>query len=188
MTDQQILEGLRQNDRKTVEYVYKTLAPPIFKHVLTNSGTRDDGKDVFQETFIKVLKNLKEGKYNDNNKFEAYFIRIARNTWIDHLRANNTHFVGDDDFLLERADSDEEAFAQLLLKDNRLEALSIVWKTWDDTDCQRRLNAFHFEDKSTQEIANTEGVEQNTLLQQLRRCRQKLFKLVSKQLESPTKK
>jgi RNA polymerase sigma factor (sigma-70 family) len=188
MTDQEIIKGLRQNDKKTIEYVYKTLAPPIFKYILKNSGTRTDGDDVFHETFIKVLTNLQNGKYNDNNKFEAYFIQIARNTWIDHLRANKPYYAGDNDFLLERADEDDdEAFAQLLLKDNRMEALLTVWKTWDDTDCQRRLNAFHFEDKSTQDIANTEGVERNTLLQQLRRCREKLFKLVSRHLKTQTK-
>ena len=164
--------------------MYKTLAPPILKHVLSNSGTRDDGKDVFQETFIKVLKNLKEGKYNDNNRFEAYFIRIARNTWIDHLRERKRP----GDLPPDPIDPDDGDLTGLLLKDSQLEALSIVWETWNDTDCQRRLKAFHFEDKSTKEIADTEGVEQNTLLQQLRRCRQKLFKLVSKQLESPTKK
>lgn len=184
MTDQEILRGLRQNDRKTMEYLYKTLGPPIYKHVSSNNGTTDDGKDVFHETFIKVLKNVLENKYTDNNKFEAYFIQIARFTWTDHHRANNTHFVGDDDFLLEKADeSDEEALMQLILHDNRLEALSVVWQSWEDTECHRRLNAFHYENKSTQEIANTEGVEQNTLLQQLRRCRMKLFKLVSQQLE-----
>ena len=189
MTDQAILSGLRQNDRKTIEYLYKTLSPPIYKYVLTNSGTREDGQDVFQQTFIKVLKNLQDGKYNDNNKFEGYFIQIARNTWIDYLRTNRTtYYVGDDDLLLERAtDSDEEAFAQLLLKDNRLDALAHVLKSWADTDCQRRITAFHFEDKSTQEIADNEGVERNALLQRLHKCRKKLFILVSQQIKSPNK-
>lgn len=188
MTDQAILLGLRQNDRKTIEYIYKTLSPPITKYVLTNSGTREDGQDVFQYTFIKVLKNLQDGKYNDNNKFEAYFIQIARNTWIDYLRTNKaTYYVGDDDHLLERAtDSDEDALAQLLLKEKSLDALAQVLKSWDDTDCQRRIIAFHFEDKSTQEIADTEGVERNTLLQRLHKCRKKLFKLVSQQLKPPS--
>jgi RNA polymerase sigma factor (sigma-70 family) len=184
MTDQDIIKGLQQNDRVTITYIYKTLGPPIYKHVLDNRGSRQDGDDVFQETFIKVLRNVQEGKYRDDNKFEAYFIQIARFTWIDQLRGNNTHWVGDDNFLLERADnSEEDALMQLVLRDRRLEALDTVWKSWDDTDCYRRLNAFHYEDKSTQAIARTEGVEQNTLLQQLRRCRQKLFKLVSQELK-----
>ena len=165
MTDQEILTGLRQNDRKIMEYLYKTLAPPIFKHVLSNNGTKDDAKDVFQETFIKVLKNIQEDRYTDNNKFEAYFIQIARYTWTDHFRTNKTHFVGDDDFLLERADeSDEDALMQLILHDNRLETLSTVWQSWEDTDCHQRLSAFHFEGQSTQKIADTEGIAQNTLL------------------------
>lgn len=184
MTDQDIIKGLQQNDRVTTNYIYKTLGPPIYKHVLDNSGSRQDGDDLFHETFIKVLIKVREGKYREENKFEAYFIQIARFTWIDHLRGKNTRWVGDDDFLLERAcESEEEALIQLVLHDNRLDALDVVWKSWDDTECHRRLNAFHYEDKSTKEIADTEGVEQNTLLQQLRRCRLKLFKLVSQKLK-----
>jgi RNA polymerase sigma factor (sigma-70 family) len=184
MTDQDIIKGLQQNDRVTTNYIYKTLGPPIYKHVLDNSGSRQDGDDLFHETYIKVWRNVQAGKYRDDNKFEAYFIQVARFTWIDHLRGNNTHWVGDDNFLLERADnSEEDALMHLVLRDRRLEALDTVWKSWDDTDCHRRLNAFHYEDKSTKEIAHTEGVEQNTLLQQLKRCRQKLFKLVSQELK-----
>ena len=184
LTDQEIFTGLRQHDRATTEYVYKTLAPPIFKYVLSNSGTREEAKDLFQETYIKVLKRMQEGKYNHQEKFEAYFITIARNTWIDYLRAKK-HRPGpsDDDLLLQRADeSDEEALLQLLLHDRRLEALHRVWQGWEDSDCRRILQAFHYDNIRTKDIANTEGIPQNTLLQRLFKCRSKLFRLVSKQL------
>jgi RNA polymerase sigma factor (sigma-70 family) len=184
MTDQEIINGIRQRDRKISEHVYKTLGPPIFKYVLTNSGTKDDAMDVFQDTFIKVLNKIEQGNYKDENKFEAYFIQIARYTWIDKIRdTKKDPFVSDSDTLLERADEgDEDALMELILHDKRLEVLDIVWQSWDDTDCRRRLNAFHYEDKSTQEIADTEGVSQNTLLQQLRRCRKKLFILIQGKL------
>jgi RNA polymerase sigma factor (sigma-70 family) len=185
MTDREIFAGLSQNDKATTEYVYKTLAPPIFKYVLSNNGTRDEAKDLFQETYVKVLKKIRDEKYNHQEKFEAYFITIARNTWIDQLRTKKRRLaVGDEDALLQRADdSGEEALLQLVLHDKRLEALHGVWEAWEDTDCRRILQRFHYDNTRTKDIALSEGVSQNTLLQRLFKCRSKLFRLVSQRVE-----
>jgi RNA polymerase sigma factor (sigma-70 family) len=188
MTNLEIITGISQNDRKTAQYVYKTLAPAIFKYVLSNSGTHDEAKDVFQETYLKVLKKIQDGRYSHQEKFEAYFITIARNTWLDHLKAKkNRNWIQDDDLLLQRADeADPEALLQLLLHDKRMEALQSVWNTWEDTDCRRILQRFHYENIRTKDIAHEEDTSQNTLLQRLFKCRSKLFRLVSIQIEKPT--
>jgi RNA polymerase sigma factor (sigma-70 family) len=180
MTDQQILQGLEQNDRGAIAYVYKTMAPPIFKYVLNNNGSREDGKDLFQDAFVRVLKNVHDGKYTNMGKFEAYFIQIAKNIWIDRLRKEKQmRVVGEDDTLLQLADdNDEEAILQLVAHDQRLEKLMQAWNAWNGTDCHRRLNAFHFEKHSTQQIATAEQVPLGTLLKRLHDCRKKLFKLV----------
>ena len=184
MNDRQIYMGLRQNDRATTEYVYKTLAPPVFKYVLSNNGSREEAKDLFQETYIKVLHRIQEGKYTDFDKFEAYFITVARNTWIDQLKLKkNKVLVDPGDSLWQRADdSDEDALLQLVLHDRRLEALHTVWDTWTDTECRRILHQFHYEQVRTKDIAAAENVAQNAILQRLFKCRSKLFKLVQKHL------
>jgi RNA polymerase sigma factor (sigma-70 family) len=186
MTDKEIVNGLSQNDRNTIAYIYKTLAPATFKYVLNNSGTREDAKDLFQDVFIKTLNNVQTGKYDHREKFEAYFFRIARNTWIDDIRKRkNNHSVDDDDFLLQLADeSDEDALVKMIVHDKRLDALSVVWDSWDDTECHRRLKAFHYDGVKTKDIADTEGVKQGTLLKQLFDCRKKLFRLVSRELKN----
>jgi DNA-directed RNA polymerase specialized sigma24 family protein len=177
MTDREIFEGLSRQDRTTTEYVYKTLAPPIFKYVLSNNGTREEAKDLFQETYIKVLQKIQDDQYRHREKFEAYFI--------DHLRVKKRRVaVGDNDFLLQRADeADEDALLQLILHDARLEALHQVWNVWEDTDCRRILQRFHYDNIRTKDLAISEETSQNTLLQRLFKCRSKLFRLVSRQLE-----
>ena len=138
MTDQQIILGLRQNDRQTTEYIYKTMGPSVLRYILSNSGTRDDAKDFFQEAFIKVLMNVRGGKYDSRQKFEGYFMTIAKNTWLDNLRRKKEKYVDDDDdSLLKLADdSDEEALLQLILHDKRLDVLNTVWES--DTWCTPR--------------------------------------------------
>jgi RNA polymerase sigma factor (sigma-70 family) len=184
MNDREILTGLVQNDQFVTQYVYKTLAPPLFKFVLSNNGSKEDAKDIFQETYLKVLLNIRERRYTDKDKFEAYFLTIARNTWLDHLRARKNGLAPlDYDALLEQADtSDSDALIQLVLHDKRMDALHRVWGTWEDTDCRRILHNFHYEHQRTKDIALTEQITQNTLLQRLFKCRQKLFRLVEQQL------
>ena len=43
-------------------------------------------EDVFQDTFIKVIKSLRDGKYRDDGKFLSWVVRIAHNLIIDHFR------------------------------------------------------------------------------------------------------
>ena len=186
MTDQQIILGLRQNDRQTTEYIYKTMGPSVLRYILSNSGTRDDAADYFQEAFIKVLLNIRDGKYKSQEKFEGYFMTIAKNTWLDNLKKKKGKHVDDDDnSLLKLADdSDEEALLQLILHDKRLTVLNTVWEsdTWQGTECHRILNAQYFEKKRTKSIADTEGVPLGTILPKLATCKKKLFAIVSKLL------
>lgn len=49
----------------------------------------DLADDIFQDTFIKVVKNLRLGKYNDEGRFLSWVIRIAHNLIMDHYREIN---------------------------------------------------------------------------------------------------
>jgi RNA polymerase sigma factor (sigma-70 family) len=185
MKDREIISGFRQNDPETLSYAYKTLAPAVFKYVLANSGTQEEAKDVFQESCLRVLIRIKDARFDPQCKFEAYFFTVARNTWIDHLREKQKqNIVGNDDLLWQQADeSDEDAKIRLLLHDRRLEALDQAWNSWDDSDCQRILRQFHFEQIRVKDIALNEKIAQNTVLQRLYKCRVKLFRLVSKHID-----
>ena len=48
---------------------------------------RDVADDIFQETFIKAVRVIDEGRYTDNGKFLSWILRIAHNQVIDHFRA-----------------------------------------------------------------------------------------------------
>lgn len=166
-------------------HIYKTLAPPVFKYVLSNSGTREEAKDLFQEAYLKVLNNVQSERYRDQDKFEAYFFTIVRNTWIDYLRRKRKHQpLQLDETLWQSAEAaEEDALVQLVLHDQRLNALHNAWQQWADTNCRRILQRFHYDQIRTKDIAQEEGISQNTLLQRLFKCRTKLFRLVQSQLD-----
>ena len=55
-----LLEGIRQNDTDTLEYIYKKFYPSIRNFIILNSGCDADAKDIFQEIIIVVYRKLKK--------------------------------------------------------------------------------------------------------------------------------
>jgi RNA polymerase sigma-70 factor (ECF subfamily) len=58
----------------------------IFSSIMVVVKNKALAEDIFQDTFFKVIQNLKRGQYNEEGKFLPWVIRIARNLIIDHFR------------------------------------------------------------------------------------------------------
>lgn len=61
----------------------------IFNFIKSKVLDVDTAEDLFQDTFIKVIKTLKTGTYNEQGKFLPWVMRIAHNLVIDFFRKNN---------------------------------------------------------------------------------------------------
>ena len=61
----------------------------IFNFINSKVNDRDAAEDIFQDTFIKVIRTLKGGQYNEEGKFLPWIMRIAHNLVIDFFRKNN---------------------------------------------------------------------------------------------------
>lgn len=127
-------------------------------------------EDLFQETFIKIIRNLKRGKYNEEGKFLPWAIRIARNMAIDYFRKMKrmptiTGSDGDDVFrkIKLAVDNKEE---QII----RTEKESMVRSFIDKLPPEQRqvLILRHYGDLSFKEIAEMTGVSINTALGRMR--------------------
>ncbi|HYW94100.1 MAG TPA: sigma-70 family RNA polymerase sigma factor [Bacteroidales bacterium] len=83
----EIIDGIRRRDNRVLRYVYKAHFPAIAKLVLTNSGTEEDAKDVFQEALIVVFRNIREkSDFELKSGFQTYIYSICRLLWLKHLR------------------------------------------------------------------------------------------------------
>jgi len=58
----------------------------IFSFIYSKIKDRDLADDIFQETFVKVIKTLKKGTYSDEGRFLSWVMRIAHNLIVDHFR------------------------------------------------------------------------------------------------------
>src|SRR3970282_2604705 len=60
----------------------------IYGFIYSKISDRDISNDIFQDTFIKVIKTLKSNSYNEEGKFLPWVMRISHNLIIDHYRKN----------------------------------------------------------------------------------------------------
>ena len=61
----------------------------IFNFINSKINNREISEDIFQDTFIKVIRTLKNGSYNEEGKFLPWVMRIAHNLVIDFFRKSN---------------------------------------------------------------------------------------------------
>ncbi|MCX6330574.1 MAG: RNA polymerase sigma factor [Bacteroidia bacterium] len=85
-SDKSIIEGIRCQDDKTLNWLYDNYFQAVKKHVLNNSGTGDDVSDVFQDSIIILYNQVKENTLNLTTDLKGYFFGIARNVWNNQRR------------------------------------------------------------------------------------------------------
>lgn len=85
-SDQELVKRFIQGDQLSIEVLINRHKKKVYTYIILIVKNQQLAEDIFQDTFIKVIRSLKEGKYKDNGKFVSWVIRIAHNLTIDHFR------------------------------------------------------------------------------------------------------
>ena len=170
ISDQALVKQYLQGNEACLEMLINRHKDRLFTTIILIVKDSYIAEDLFQETFIKIIRNLKRGKYNEEGKFLPWAIRIARNMAIDYFRKMKrmptvTNSDGEDVFrkIKIAVDNREE---QLI----RTEKENIVRKVIDQLPEEQRqvLILRHYGDLSFKEIADMTGVSINTALGRMR--------------------
>lgn len=85
--DQSIIEGLVNNQRDTIELVYRKYLGKIVTYVKRNNGDEDEAKDLFQEALVSIYKRAKDNTFELRCPFEAYLLLVCKSKWINVLNS-----------------------------------------------------------------------------------------------------
>lgn len=86
ISDISIIEGVRRQDDKVLNWLYDNYLPAAIKYVQKNSGSKEDVPDVFQDSIIILYKQIIEDNFNLTTDLKGYFFGIVRNVWSAQLR------------------------------------------------------------------------------------------------------
>ena len=133
-TDSKIIEGLKVQDEKILNYVYEHYYPTVKNHVLKNSGSDYDVSDVLQESIIALYKQVILPEFNLTTDLKGFFFGILRNIWNAQLRKIKMTGGLDIDAI---TDADTEDFADPVLE----RVVSVAFLELK-LDCQTMLRLF----------------------------------------------
>ena len=88
ISDSVLIRQYVDGNEASFEILLKRYKNRVFSYIMFTVRDKELANDVFQETFMKVIRTLKKGKYNDEGKFLPWVNRIAHNLIIDHFRKN----------------------------------------------------------------------------------------------------
>lgn len=171
MSDTSLLNIYRAGNQTAISTLIERHKKRVFDHVNIMVRNRELAEDITQDTFIKVLRFIEEGRYTDNGKFLAWVLRIAHNNVIDHFRQSkkHTHITEDDAGydILNNKNFSEDTIEQQMISS---QIHSDVRKMIDFLPEEQRevVMMRYFKDMSFKEISDTTGVSINTALGRMR--------------------
>ena len=89
LSDAELITEYLNGSERSLEKLINRHQLQIFNFINSKVNDRDKSEDIFQDTFIKVIKTLKNGSYNEEGKFLPWVMRIAHNLVIDYFRKSN---------------------------------------------------------------------------------------------------
>ena len=133
--------------------------------------SREVAEDIFQETFVKAITTLQQGRYQNDGKFSAWITRIAHNLVIDQFRIErNENAISNDDVefdILNDAELSEGTVENRMVNEQVLKEVRMLID--ELPDCQREVVFMrYYQDLSFKEIADMTGVSINTALGRMR--------------------
>jgi RNA polymerase sigma-70 factor, ECF subfamily len=154
----------------------------IYGFIYSKISDRDISDDVFQDTFVKVIKTLKSNSYNEEGKFLPWVMRIAHNLIIDHFRRNKK-------MPMLRETEEFSIFSIMSDKSKTVEGEMITEQIENDLrrlveelpDDQKEVVMMRmYQDLSFKEISDLTGVSINTALGRMRYALLNLRKVIEK--------
>lgn len=180
--DSALVRDYISGDEHALEILINRHNQRITSFIYSKVLDRDVTEDIFQDTFIKVIKTLKKGKYSEEGKFLPWVMRIAHNLVIDHFRKNKRmpKFEGSDDFNIFSVIGDEKLNAEKqLIKDQIDTDLRELIEELPE-DQKEVLVMRIYKDMSFKEISENTGVSINTALGRMRYALINLRKIIEK--------
>lgn len=169
--EKELFERICKGDEKALEFIYKKYYRMMTKLVITNSGTEDEARDVYQDALVVFWQKARSGNLVLTSKISTYVYSICQNLWRKELDRKK------------RLSNEEKDSAESLDLDGpeREKIIARCMEQLGDT-CRKVLTYYYFDEMSMQEIADKLGfANTDTAKTKKYKCKQKLDELIKAQ-------
>ncbi len=171
LTDDYLVAVYAEGNNEAFDVLLRRHQSRVYSYILHIVKNRDVADDIFQETFVKAIMTIKQGRYSGNGKFIAWISRIAHNLIIDYFRQekseNNVSTDSDEVDMLNRKDLCDINIEDILISNQIQADVRRIIDALPDSQRQVLLMRY-YSDMSFKEIAEATGVSINTALGRMR--------------------
>jgi len=190
LSDNSLVQQFVDGNQSAIEVLIARHKKRVFTYILLIVKDHHLAEDIFQDTFIKVIRSLKSGRYTENGKFISWVLRISHNLIIDHFRKEKLlSTTSNDDTIVDLFNSpkysEENIEDKLVYEQITCDVRLLINELPDD---QREVIMMrHYQGLSFKEISDLTNVSINTALGRMRYALINLRKLIEKKNLSLTK-
>ena len=171
MTDDALVALYLQGNNQAFDELLNRHKDRLYSYIYFIVRSRDVAEDIFQETFVKAIVTLQQGRYNSDGKFSAWLTRIAHNLVIDQFRQERN------DNVISNDESEVDLFNNSVYSEGTIESRMVNDQVLKDVrrlidllpDNQREVIYMrYYQSLSFKDIATITGVSINTALGRVR--------------------
>ncbi len=180
--DAVLVKNYVAGDENALAVLIKRHQSKLYGFIYSKVTDRDIADDIFQDTFIKVIRTLKSNSYNEEGKFLPWVMRISHNLIVDHFRKNKKMpmYRETEEFSIFSimTDSSPNVENRIITEQVENDLQRLIEELPDDQ--KEVLQMRIYQDLSFKEIADLTGVSINTALGRMRYALMNLRKVIEK--------
>ena len=181
LSDQALVKQFAAGDSKSFEVLIERHKSRLFSYIYYSVKNRQEAEDIFQETCIKAITSILEGRYSESGRFLPWVTRIAHNMIIDHFRQEKQlRVISTDNFsapILNSSRYSDQTIEDHLVRDQIYADIRNLINYLPDEQKEVVLLR-HYGDMSFKEIAEYTNVSINTALGRMRYALTNLRRLI----------
>ncbi|QDW20791.1 RNA polymerase sigma factor [Flavobacterium sp. KBS0721] len=180
--DALLVKNYVEGNEMALSTLIKRHESKIYGFIYSKITDRDISNDIFQDTFIKVIKTLKSNSYNEEGKFLPWVMRISHNLIVDHFRKTKKMpmYRETEEFSIFSVMSDDSLTIEnkMIFDQVEVDLKKIIEELPED---QKEVLVMRmYQDMSFKEISEITGVSINTALGRMRYALMNLRKIIDK--------
>lgn len=175
LSSNQMVTLIKENDASILKELYKINFAKVKRYVEKNNGDEQQAKDLYQEAFLAMWRNIKDDKFSAESEtaINGYLFQIAKYKWLDHVRSaryKNTTFIN------REIEYDEPDIEENEMQNQKIKIIMDSISNLGER-CQTMLKLFYFERKSFREISEILEMDEASARNAKYRCQEQLKKL-----------
>ena len=181
-TDEQLVRLFMSGCNEAFDTLLERYKDKLYTYISYIVRNDDMADDLFQETFVKAIMTIRQGRYKENGRFYAWLTRIAHNLLIDQFRTEkNETYIYDED-------AENAWHTNAIMNENYREneivteqILTDVRRLMDHLPANQREVVYmrYYQNLSFKEISDLTGVSINTALGRMHYAIQNMRRLAN---------